>query len=474
MKIHQLFACLSKEELKLLRKAVNSPLYNTNKNVVRLFEILRPLHPQFEDSTKSRAKLFKKLFPKESYNDYKLRWHFTELTKVIEQLLLYLNQERDQFERQKRLTEVYRERKLYPLFLKGNTDLLEQLAAETPNAATYLETFHLLSTKYFHPLHDKYHPEDTTLEAVSKNLDGFFVIQKLRLALAHKANQQVFNTKTAIDFIAAIKIAHKNGFQKENKLFKLYLQALDLVDAPDSVNFDQFEVEVFSPLPSYQKIDQQFIFYSCINFILKKVNEGAADAFEDRILKWYQFGLKYNMILVSGKITEATFANIVINGCKKKQFQWAEQFIADYKEYLPAKNKEANLSYYWGLFYYLKGDWNKAIEFLTSNRNDDIHPPRTRIAIIRTTFEQFLLDDSYLSLLLAHLQSFESFVRRGDYYTRKRQTYYLSFIKITRLLAKKIHKGASPKEIQTWFETKTLTGFPKLAKNWLQEKVNNL
>ena len=113
MKIFKLFACLSKEELKLLRKAVISPLYNTNQKVVRLFEILRPLHPNFDDSIKTRKKISKKLFPKEAYNDYKLRWHFTELTKIIEQLLLFIGQEADEFERQKRLSEMYRQRNLY-------------------------------------------------------------------------------------------------------------------------------------------------------------------------------------------------------------------------------------------------------------------------------------------------------------------------------------------------------------------------
>ena len=63
MKIFQLFACLSQGELKLLRKAVLSPLYNTNQKVVRLFEILRPLHPHFDDSVNARKKIFKKLIP---------------------------------------------------------------------------------------------------------------------------------------------------------------------------------------------------------------------------------------------------------------------------------------------------------------------------------------------------------------------------------------------------------------------------
>jgi len=99
MKLFLLLSSLSKEELKVLRKAVLSPLYNSNKKVVQLFELLRPKHPTFDASQKVKEKLYKKLFPAEGFNDYKWRRVCSELTKVIEQTLIHIDTMENDFAR---------------------------------------------------------------------------------------------------------------------------------------------------------------------------------------------------------------------------------------------------------------------------------------------------------------------------------------------------------------------------------------
>ncbi len=474
MKIFELFACLSNEELKLLRKAVISPLYNTNQKVVRLFEILRPLHPYFDDSVKSRKKLFKKLFPKEAYNDYKLRWHFTELTKVIEQLLLYIGQEADEFERQKRLSEMYRQRDLYTFFNKENEALLTTInTTKQLGAAQYLQKLQLLSSNYFHPAHNKYDINDLSLSQAMNSLDIFFVLQKLRLAIALKSREQVLNETHTIFFLEAINIAQKNGFENANKLLLLYLQALTLSDNEDVINFSRYEQNLFENIESFELIDQQFLFFAGLNFVVKKRNKGDA-SFKEKPFLWYQFGLRLELLLIEGKIEETAFANIIGYGCELNHFNWVKTFIEKYKVYLNAKEGEETINYYYGLFCYLSGDWDQSLEILLSSEKKSIYPPRNRAIIVRSLFEKFLIERSYFEVLLAQVLALESYIRRDKYFAEGKLIQYLNFIRIIKKIARMIYANEPTSSIKKWYKIETNKHIPILAKHWIAQKILNL
>jgi len=68
MKLAKLFASLNKNEMKQLRKAIDSPLFNTNPRVIKLFEVLRSAHPLLNNEPRTRKKIFKKVFPKAKYD----------------------------------------------------------------------------------------------------------------------------------------------------------------------------------------------------------------------------------------------------------------------------------------------------------------------------------------------------------------------------------------------------------------------
>jgi len=90
--------------------------------------------------------------------------------------------------------------------------------------------------------------------------------------------------------------------------------------------------------------------------------------------------------------------------------------------------------------------------------------------IVRASFENFLLDESYFSLLLAHLQSFESYVRRDTHYAVTKKTYFLSFIKIIRQLAEKMHKKNQLKTLRFGSKLRRLQTFLYQQKNGLEKK----
>lgn len=471
MKIFKLLATLTKVELKLLRKVVQSPIYNTTPTVVQLVDLLRPAHPNFDDSLKARKKLYTKLFPKEAYSDTKLRWHFTKLTKAIEGLLLLIEQENDAFERQRKLATIYNKRGLSIYSNKSIDNLLAELAKNTlQGSAIRLTEFHLLEMKYFHPLYDKYDLTDTTLKKANEQLDIFFALKKYQLAAALKSREEVLQEQHNYKFLAAINQEINDGFLKNNLLLNLFQQASSLKQPNTVENFDLFEQSFFSNYTKISFTDQQFLFFTGINFLVKEFNTPNS-SLKSSILKWYKFGLNTKIIFEHHKITESIFANIIIVGCKTGQFDWVENFINTYQNQLSSTNLEADILYYWGIFYYLKQDLDKALALLLNSDKKSVYPPRLRTILARILFDKFLLDNSYLYTLLSTLTSYEYYLRRNKALAADKLKAHLNFIKVLRYFTKKVAASEKGTSIHDWFYRFIEKAPPLIAKSWLEQKL---
>lgn len=472
MKLFQLLACLSKVELRLLRKAVNSPLHNSNQKVISLFDILRPLHPNFDNSVKARQKIYKKLFPNKPYNDYNLRWHFTEFTKVIEELLLYIEQKNNQFERQKQLTIIYNKRSLPTYFKKNIADLQEQLAQNNlQSAENSLDKLSILEMTYFHPSHDKYDLADQTLKMADEELDIFFALKKYRLAIALKGRSQVLQEVHNYRFLDAVTNEVRHGFLYKNKLLNLYNLAITLTETTTPFkDFETYETSFFSDYPHFSLQDQQFLYFTGLNFLIKEFNKSNA-GFKVKTLAWYKFGLSTKIIFEQSKIIENAFANIIIIGCKSNQFDWVEQFINTYQDHLATANLKVTILYYKGIFYYLQKKYDKALKLLLNSDKKSIYPPRLRTILARIIFEKFLLDKSYFEVLLANLTAYEYYLKRNKSIAVAKLKEHQNFIKVLRYFAKKVFAKVPKETIQHWFNNFIKKDNPLLAKSWLEEKL---
>ena len=89
VKLFLILKGLSGHEIKELKKAVQSPLYNTNERLICLYEVLKKQHPIFPNTTTFKEKIFRRIFPTEAFNDQKLRRAFSQLREVTEQFLIH-------------------------------------------------------------------------------------------------------------------------------------------------------------------------------------------------------------------------------------------------------------------------------------------------------------------------------------------------------------------------------------------------
>lgn len=453
MKLLQLLTSLSKGEMKLLRKAVVSPLYTTNAKVLQLYELLRLQHPSFDASEKGKAKLFKKIFGTTKYNDYKLRRLFSELTRVVENYMIFLDMEVEKIDRQKCLISAYNKRDLYSFFKKETDDLLAKLE-DSPyqNADYYSNKIELLKPKYFHPNVNRYDIKDNTLNELSNYLDTFFSLNKAQLAILLKNEEEILNRQHPYTFLATIKKESITGLNKTNVLLHLYLQSFYLLTGKTEIDFSSFEAQLFESFSSFPSIDRQIIFENGLNHILRQNNRGNPYFENHLVFKWNLFGLKHSIFIENGTMSETTFSNIIITACKIGQYDWVQQFIKDYKSMVDTFDIDGNMIYYASYIQFSKKDFDKTLAICSTFQPPNRYILPVRGMIIKCLFEKFLQDDSYFDTLTARLQSFETYLKRNDYFSAINILRYENFIKLLRMLINKIIQKEAPASIKKWFE----------------------
>ena len=113
-KLLNLLQSLNAKEFRELEDYLNSPFFIKRRtDIPSFYRILRKFYPfdQMEGVTKEL--LFKKVYSKQDFKDKKFRSLLADFVKIVENYLLFLENEEDRFEKDKRLVAIYEKRRIY-------------------------------------------------------------------------------------------------------------------------------------------------------------------------------------------------------------------------------------------------------------------------------------------------------------------------------------------------------------------------
>lgn len=117
-KLVNIIRTFTDEELKRFIVFVNSPFFNTDKNLVNLSKVLKKYHPEFSSGSLYKKKMFKKIFPGKIYNDNVMRNLSSGLLRLTEEFLLYKNIRNESLTSEFHLLKELYERNLHKHFFK--------------------------------------------------------------------------------------------------------------------------------------------------------------------------------------------------------------------------------------------------------------------------------------------------------------------------------------------------------------------
>lgn len=324
-KLIDLFSNLTKQESKLLDKLIYSPAFNQHKDVTALYEYLISL-PRFKEDNLDPKIVFKHIFPKEKYNDLRLRHVISYLLKIGEDCLVQNDLAKQEMEYRRILLKAYRQHGLYRHF---KNDLL--LLKKTSKAQIKSSKDNLLSIARINS--EAYEAsqliaengQEFLLEADSSH-DLFFISSKLKIACEKLLHKLVLE-----DDLLLQSIVQKIEQQKltKNPLIDCYYSAYRAYSNPiNSLFFRNFKEKIGVHSPFLEKEEIKSLLALAIQFCQERLKENLQE-FDSELFEIYLHGLATEALLINQKLSYNHQKNIVDLGLKLQEITWVEDFISE-------------------------------------------------------------------------------------------------------------------------------------------------
>ena len=412
-KVIALLQSFSKSELKKFEKFLHSPFSKVNDKVLIFFNYLQPLHPSYPQEAVHPEAIFQALFPRRSFVEKDIRDLRAKLTKEIKHFFIIQMALADESHNRSLLLQALSERNLYKLFnseLKFQKNKLEENPVRDMNF--FLAKLKLVHKEYFHPATNQYE-EKNLLTEISYNLDCFVILSKLRYANEYATRQSILQENSQQSLISEIsQLARQKPF-KDNQIYQIYLNLIELHKAPNDNQFFLYTKKLF--IANSHRIsppERQIIWTSLINFSIRQYSYDPSTNLTQQFTL-YQTGIENGYLITDNTISEMTYTNIAAIGAKLKKIEYTKHFLTTYRTLL--KKEIRNSAFNLGLAYlnFHQSNYSTTISLLNNvTFNEVTNSLRCRSLKIRCLFE--LLHHHNYNLHLSHqLPAFKMFLNRN-------------------------------------------------------------
>ncbi|MFZ1321429.1 MAG: hypothetical protein WAT71_07720 [Ignavibacteria bacterium] len=434
-----------------LKRFICSPYHNKSNKIIILFDELRKFYPSFKSGKLNKEYLYQIISPGLKFNDSTFRSLIADLHLLIERFLIIEQLFDSGIEKEiflmKSLINKGHSNQFY-LNLKRTLNLLEKNGEDS----NYHYSKSLIELCKFNNCiineSQKTRVDVTGNVEILKNyiiyLINFFICELINshLKLYIKGQKfNVFETSFSIKIINTIDIAKLSSIVKEvdnnNFMLDLYLKLFYAFQNPESIQgYIDYKSFVSKHFKQLSKDEQSYHYSMLISYcVIKTTSNNIKNTNDIELFGLYNTFLKEKLFFdeKSNYIDEGLFRNILILALRLLKFDWTDNFISEYSQYLhPEKMQNiVNLSY--AEFFYHKGTIKKnkenldiAFEHLTKI-NEDSFIIKYDIKIL---YLMLYYDLGYIENLLCLLKNYRQFLCRNKLVPKERKTKLYKFLNI--------------------------------------------
>lgn len=471
-KVIHLLKVLESTEWKKFPKFIQSPFFNSNKSFLPLYHFLSKFYPSFDSPKMTKEHAFKKIFPGKTYNYHIISNLMSGFLTLTEAYLQNLQFQKEAFEKKKYLVKMLAERKSsFDLFQKYNEELIQEVKRrKVKNLDYYQDLRQLNHDLYYHPTTDRQNWGEALLEQMVDNLDLSYIQTKLLYQLELETRDYLFGEQFQPILNTTFLENNKPSFADLSPVGVIYLKILSLIKNEKEVDFQEIKTIFFKHLEFISHQERSIILLHLLNFCIRFINKGKSQ-FIAESLKLYKLGLQINSFIEENRMAEITYSNIVWAGAQSREFDWTKIFINDYKVYLAEEEREDAYVLSNAFLHFSEGNFSKTIDNLLLHSFEKPLPIlKSKTLLLRSYFENFLLDDSYYELLLAHTYSFEKYIRRNRAVSEEKAKIYMDFIQFTRRFASEILEQKISKDLVNFLQE----NLSLMYKKWFLQKIEDL
>lgn len=338
---------LDKKECREFHKWLSSPFFNQRQDVLDLFQYLMAANHLKEDKFLEKERIYRKLCPKESYDDAKMRQTIHFLHRQLEQFLAFKEIENDEYAYSVAYLKSLRKRKIPSVFQKKFKALRRAGLGNKTLDSNGLKHSFALFDEYSSLLVGIDRTKDIHLQDSIDAFDTLFIAEKLKHACLAFSHQQVFKTAYESKFLSeVIQTVEKEPSLLEYPAIAIYYYGYLIQTQAQEGDDNYFALK--SALRQHAQVfsetEQRDIYLMSLNYCIQRLNKGARE-FSREALEIYQYTFENKIILENGILSRRTYLNAVLIALMLKEYTWAESAIEDYKEYVEEDYREVVSNY---------------------------------------------------------------------------------------------------------------------------------
>lgn len=456
---------LSQQEMRQLDEFLYSPFFNKNQTIQSLFEILKQYYPLFESPEIERTKLFKSIYGDESYEEQKLRYLMTDLTKHIEEYLCYKAINGEELFKMHLLLYTYRMRKLEKPFY-STIKVAEKMLIDWPRRDVSHAFYEYLieEDKYKFESDRKEHLLKTNLQKVVNDLDKYYILNKMRYSAEIINNKNVVALNYHLFLYEEIMNHLRNNPLNNVPAAKIYYYVILTLNEPENI---QHYRNLLNGLDEHKNIfgkDELFDLYVYAkNFCVRKINQGYTEYIKE-LFELYKIILTNKIIFKDGGLSQFDYKNIVYLGLRVNELDWVQNFIIKYNDFLDAKLRKNAYTYNMASYHYFMNNFDEALTLLRSVEFSDIYYHLDSKSLLLKIYYEQEASEPFFSLV----EAFKVYIKRNALIPASQKNTYYNMIKyVTKLYKWKLNPKKNLKELEDEIEsTKPLADI-----NWIRKKI---
>ncbi len=468
-KIFKLLSANSVVQNNRFIKYVKSPYHNPNETLTLLVEHLTSAIKHSEEST--RENIFKTLFPKEEFNDKKLRKLSSDLIELYQNFLIQEELSNNPLLKYELLLQSIQENKIEILQEKARSNATRYFKREPERSGDFFnhkyaieKSIYNLQTEYEKKMIKKGANRNLSLEDLNKDLDQFYIIEKLRLACDLIAWQRIYKiTDRPFEVEIILRMVDRGDLLK-NPVLSAYVHIYNmLIDRDAQPHYEELKLLIKEHIYAFPKEEMREIYDSLLTYNIGRLSEDG-EYHLNEVLATYEFAIDNNIITTNNYISPTTFRNYVVAGLRSNQYDRVEKFINEKSVLLKEEHRETAVNFCLARLYWYQKDWQGVIQQIAIVEfKDTFYSLDAKMMLASSYYE---LDE--LDTLEYLLDAFYTSLNRNKDLSEKKIDAYKQFITFTKKLVKIRAKDKAALDIlsRQVQDTAGLHG-----KSWLLEKV---
>ena len=419
-KLIQSFTAIEKKDA---RRFLESPYFNTRKDLMLLFDLL------CQEKAPDNQRIWPALCPGKPFDAIALRLLMSYLNRLLETFLLVQQTQEKDVRSRLRLAVAYRNRGLTGQYERNIRAFARELDEQPLRNARY----HSLLRDYRFEIHlttIAQKPTDTeSLRALAYSTDVQYLSHRLQLVCLELAQKNIYRTGEDDPLHRDVIALAERPEWCDLPGIATYLAAYRMLLSPEDDRYYQAFKQKLEEVETAFPPDEMREFYMfSINLSIRRATRGEKQM-EQEVLKLYRQALEAGYLFENGVLSRFTYHNIVAAGLRCGELDWVEDFIQRYSPTLERKYRDSSTSFNLARLHYARHRFDSVLSLL---QKANYHDPLFSLAAKTLLLKTYYVLGEY-DLLLSHLDAMRNYIHRKKVIGYHR-TNYLNIIRYTERL----------------------------------------